>query len=79
MRTRVFLYVSVSMLQVTTIVAIAMLWVHLSHLRRYDGPLLFELWSTHGVHVFDVGVLAIELMLATLLTGTLIAGFARGR
>ncbi len=79
MRARVFFYVTASMLLVTAIVAIAMLWVHLSHLKRFDGPLLFELWSSHGVHIGDIAVLAVELALVMLLTGILIAGFSRRR
>ena len=76
---RTALFYSMSMLLVSAIVAVAVLWAHLSHLKRYEGPQLFPLWSTHGVHLFDLVVLAVEILLLTLLTIILLAGFSRAR
>lgn len=73
------LYYAVSMLLVAAIAVVAVLWCHLSHLHLFQGPELFRLWSTHGVHVFDVIVLVIELVLATVLSATLIVGFTDRR
>lgn len=73
------LFYTTTMLLVTAIVAVAVLWTHLSHLHVVEGPVLFHLWSTHGVHLFDLVVLGIEALLVMLLTIALLAGFARRR
>lgn len=77
---RVAAYLTVSMLLVTAITGVGMLWVHLSHLRvDRDNRVLLKLWGTHGVHPFDLAVLAIELVLVLMLLATLVAGFSRRR
>jgi hypothetical protein len=76
----VLAYLIVSLGLVAAITGVAMLWVHLSHLHvDNDNDVLLKLWGTHGVHRFDIAVLAVELVLVTLLTGVLIAGFTRRR
>ena len=74
---RTLLYTAVSLLLVAAITGLAMLWVHLSHRRVLDGPLVARLWGTHGVHVTDLAVLAVELTLVALLTIVMVAGFRR--
>jgi uncharacterized membrane protein len=73
----VALYYAVTMGLVATIVAVAVMWCHFNHIRVGEGRLLFRLWGTHGVHVFDVWVLVIEFVLLTLLSAILLAGFSR--
>lgn len=76
MRFTIFLYAA-SMMLVTAIVAVAVLWTHLSHRKVFEGPQLASLWSTHGLHAFDIVVLAVELVLVALLSVVLLAGFSR--
>ena len=76
MRFTIFFYTA-SMLLVSAIVAVAVLWTHLSHRKIFEGPRLASLWSTHGLHTFDLVVLAVELLLVTLLSIVLLAGFSR--
>jgi hypothetical protein len=64
------------MLLVGAIAAVAVLWCHLSHLRRYQGPMLFFLDDHHGVHAFDLAVLALEAILLLALTAVLLGGLA---
>jgi hypothetical protein len=63
---------TLTMLLVGAIAAVAVLWCHLSHLKRYQGPMLFSLTNHHGVHVFDLLVLAAEASLLLALTATLL-------
>lgn|GEM_PF-3973384 len=77
MRTAV--YYTVTMTLVAAITSIAVLWCHLNHIRVGQGRMLFHLWGTHGVHVFDIQVLVAELIIVVLLTATLIRGFAHPR
>ena len=76
MRFTIFLYAA-SMMLVTAIVAVAVLWTHLRHRKVFEGPQLASLWSTHGLHAFDLVVLAVELVLVSLLSVVLLAGFSR--
>ncbi|HYH10872.1 MAG TPA: hypothetical protein VD789_00860 [Thermomicrobiales bacterium] len=76
MRFTIFFYTA-SMLLVSAIVAVAVLWTHLSHRKIFEGPRLASLWSTHGLHAFDLVVLAVELLLVALLSIVLLAGFSR--
>lgn len=71
------LYYTASMLLVSAIVAVAVLWTHISHRKIFEGPQIASLWSTHGLHAFDLVVLAIELLLLALLSVVLLAGFSR--
>jgi hypothetical protein len=73
------LYFTVILLLVLTIVAVAMMWTHLSHLRRFEGPVLYHLTSRHGVHLFDLFVLGIEMLLVLLLSIVLLSGLTRRR
>jgi hypothetical protein len=50
------------------ITLIAVIWTVMNIRRQYQGPLLVKLSHSHGVHLFDIAVLVIEL----LLTGVLI-------
>lgn len=68
---------AVTMLLVGAIAAVAVPWCHLNHLRRYQGPLLFALTDRHGVHIFDLAMLAAEIPLLAIPSGVLIAGFSR--
>jgi len=69
---------SASFSLVTAITGVAMLWVQWSHERRFDTDRpLFALWGTHGVHLFDLVVLGVEVVLVALLSAVLLAGFAR--
>lgn len=70
---------SLTMLLVGAIAAVAVLWCHLSHIRRWQGPMLLSLTDRHGVHVLDLAVLAAELALLAILSATLVAGFSRPR
>jgi hypothetical protein len=70
-------YYTTTMLLVGAIAAVAVVWCYLSHIRAPDGPMLFHLWGTHGVHTFDLVVLGIEAVLLVLLSITLLAGFSR--
>lgn len=72
-------YYTAAMVLVAAIVMVAVLWCHLNHTRTVEGRVLFGLWGTHGVHVFDIWVLVVELVLLVLLSATLIRGFSRGR
>lgn len=76
---RTVLFYTMSVLLVSVIVTVAVLGAHPSHLKRDEGPQLFPLWSTHGVHLFDLVVLAVEILLLTLLTITLLDRFSRAR
>jgi len=71
------LYYAASMLLISAIVAVAVLWTHLSHRKVFEGPQLASLWSTHGIHAFDLIVLAVELVLVALLSIVLLSGFSR--
>jgi hypothetical protein len=73
----IILWYTTTMLLVGAITLVAVLWCHFSHLHRYQGQMLFSLTGSHGVHVFDVAVLATELALLTALSVTLLAGFSR--
>jgi len=73
------LYVGTCLLLVGMITFLAVLWCHLSHLRRDFGPMLVSLSTTHGVHVGDLIFLGLEFFLVTLLTAVLIAGFTHAR
>ena len=79
MRWSVLAYLVVSLALVAAIALVAMLWVQLSHERVDTDEVLFPLWGTHGVHRFDLAVLAIEVVLVILLTIVLLAGFTRRR
>jgi hypothetical protein len=68
---------TLAMLHVGAITAIAVAWCHLSHLHRYQGPMLISLTAEHGVHVVDVAVLAAEAFLLLALSAVLLAGFSR--
>lgn len=68
-----------TMMLVATISGVAMLWTHLSHERRGQGPLLAHLWSTHGLHLLDVGALALEVILLLALSIVLLEGLTRTR
>ncbi len=74
-----FLLVSVNVLLVGAIVFVALLWCRLSMLRLFQGPMLFSLWGTHGVHAMDVAALGIELALAALLLWSLVRTASYGR
>ena len=78
MRSIILTYI-LTMLLVGAIVTVAVLWTHFSHLKRYEGPILFHLWSTHGVHLADLVVLATEILLLVALSITLLAGLTRPR
>ena len=69
----------IAMVLVGAIATVAALWVHLSHRKVLEGPILLHLWSTHGVHLIDLVVLAIELVLLLALSITLLAGFTHRR
>lgn len=71
-RSAVLFYIG-SMTLVVAIVFLAVLWCHINHIRRGQGPYLIHLWGTHGVHLFDLAVLGVELVLVALL----LAGFSR--
>ena len=71
------LWYTLAMLLVGAIAAVAVLWCHLSHLRRYQGPMLVSLTNRHGVHAFDLAVLALEAILLLALTAVLLGGLAR--
>ncbi len=73
------LYYVTTMLLVTGIVTVAVLWCHLSHIRLFQGSMLFSLWGTHGVHAMDVAALGIELALAALLLWSLVWTASYGR
>jgi hypothetical protein len=75
----VILHYSLTMLLVGAIVAVAMLWTHLSHLHRWQGPKLVHLWATHGIHLGDLVALAVELLLVMALSIVVLAGFTRPR
>lgn len=64
---RIVFHLAINLILVGMIGFVAIAWADLSHRNVYEGPLLFTLWSTHGVHVFDVLVLGIELVLIALL------------
>lgn len=68
---------TITMLLVGAIAAVAVVWCHLNHIRRYQGPMLFALTDRHGVHVFDIVVLAAEIALLATLSVVLLAGFSR--
>jgi hypothetical protein len=72
---RTVLFVTVTLAQVGAIVIVAVLWCYLSHLHLNIGPILVSLSSRHGVHTGDLLFLGLELVLLTLLTATLIAGY----
>ncbi len=78
MRT-VLLSYTAAMLIVGAIVAVALAWARLSMLHRYQGPFLLHLWSTHGLHLGDLAVLAVELLLLMLFSAVLLAGLTRPR
>ncbi len=71
------LYFVVIMLLVLAVVTVAMVWTHLSHLRDFEGPVLFKLTSRHGVHLFDLVVLWVEMLLVLLLSIVLLSGLTR--
>ena len=70
---------TLTMLLVAAIVTVAVLWTRFSHLHRYQGPMLVHLWSTHGVHLADLAVLATEILRLMALSITLHAGLTRPR
>ena len=59
--------------------ALAIIWCYMDQNRIAEGPLVIALGRSHGVHLFDLVVLAIELVLVALLSTVLLAGFARRR
>jgi hypothetical protein len=75
----IVLWYSLTMLLVGAIAAVAVLWCHLNHVHRYQGAVLVSLTDRHGVHVFDIVVLAVELALLLILSAILVAGFHRPR
>lgn len=78
MRSIVSFYTA-TMVLVTAMVAVAVMWTHLSHLKRYDGPMLWSISATHGVHLFDLAVLGLEVLLFLLLSIVLLTGFSDRR
>ncbi len=74
-----FLLVSVNVLLVGGIVSVALFWCRLSMLRLFQGPMLFPLWGTHGVHVMDSVVLGVELVFVALLLCSLVWTASYGR
>jgi cell division protein FtsX len=70
---RTALLVAITLAQVSAIVLVAVLWCYLSHLRQNIGPVIVSLSSSHGVHMGDLLFVGLEIVLLTILTGTLIA------
>lgn len=69
----------VSMTLVGLIGATAVICCYLNDRHLAEGPLVIRLSFKHGVHVFDLVVLAIEMVLVSLLSVALLVGFSRRR
>jgi len=71
------LQVGACLLLTALITLVAILWCDLSHRHADFGPLLVSFSPSHGIHLEDLLFLAVELVLGTVLTVLLIAGFTR--
>ncbi len=58
---------------------IAVIWCHLNHLRLNQGPVVFQFWPNHGIHVFDLIVAGVEILVVVTLSATLVWGFRSER
>lgn len=76
---RVVFHLALNLMLVAMIAGVAAVWCDLSHRSLYEGPMLFTLWSTHGVHVFDLLVFGVELILVALLVIAMSWSMVRGR
>jgi len=78
-RRDVLLHYLAAMTLVGAITAIALAWCYMDQRRILEGPLLIQLGPSHGVHLFDLAILAAELILVALLSVVLLVGFSRRR
>lgn len=61
------LYLCLNMFLVACITFVAVMWFGLNSLKLFEGPVLYQLSATHGVHLLDVAALLIEVALFGLL------------